>query len=55
MLTGQELIDWIKDNHAEKYVVGIVISFNQGQDEVTQYDIEPVLKTNINGTKEINL
>ena len=57
MMTGKELMEWIKDNHVEKYVIGIVIPFNDGIDERKriEYDIVPRIKTNYNGTKEILL
>ena len=54
-MTGKELIEWIKDNHVEKSVIGIVIPFNDGMYERIEYDIVPRIKTNYNGTKEILL
>lgn len=55
MMTGKELMEWIKDNHAEKYVIGIVVLFNDGTGKRIDYDILPHIKTNPNGTKEILL
>lgn len=55
MMTGEELIEWIKDNHVEKSVIGIVITFNDGMNKRIDYDIVPRIKTNTNGTKEILL
>lgn len=52
-MTGKELIEWIKDNHVEKSVIGIVI--DDGFDLRIEYDILPRIKTNYNGTKEILL
>lgn len=54
-MTGKELIEWIKDNHVENSVIGIVIHINDGMYERIDYDIVPRIKTNPNGTKEILL
>lgn len=53
MMTGKELIEWIKDNHVEKSVISIVI--HDEFDLRVEYDIHPRIKTNYNGTKEILL
>ena len=42
-MTGQELIDWIKTNHAENAIVEVAYRDNGGSYNGTDKDIDPLI------------